>query len=228
MRVGRASPPSRNHAKMAAMSRGAGYSNCDMPDVLTDDELRQAFLERGPAWIRAQASAHGARAAAVPPEVAAGFRPFFGADVDRARVVAAEMSNPPFYAELRARGVDARDLLSFADGMAAITFDTTIVVAPQATEAAPAKFTELIFHELVHVVQYRLLGVDRFAQLYVDGWMAGRARYRDNPAQRYMNILLEHMAFQLQGRYAAAPTEAFSVEDAVRSQLGLSAEPARG
>jgi len=101
-----------------------------MPDLLTDDELRQAFLERGPAWIRAQAAAHGARAAAVPPEVAAGFRPFFGADVDRARVMAAEMSNPPFYAELRARGVDARDLLSFADGMAAITFDTTIVVAP--------------------------------------------------------------------------------------------------
>src|SRR5436305_326073 len=83
----------------------------------------------------------------------------------------------------------------------AIAFDTTIVVAPQATEAAPAKFTELIFHELVHVVQYRLLGVDRFAQLYVDGWMAGRARFRDDPAQRYMNILLEHMAFQLQGRY---------------------------
>ena len=212
---------------MAVMSACGGYSSCDMTELLTDDELRQTFLERGPTWIRAQAAAYGARAAAVPPPVAAGFRPFFGTDVDRARVVAAEISNPPFYAELRARGVDGRDLLSFADGMAAITFDTTIVVAPQATEAAPAKFTELIFHELVHVVQYRLLGVDRFAQLYVDGWMAGRARFRDDPAQRYMNILLEHMAFQLQGRYAAEPTAAFSVEDALRSQLGLSAPRTR-
>ena len=81
----------------------------------------------------------------------------------------------------------------------------------------------LMHHELVHVVQYRLLGVDRFTQLYVDGWMAGRARFLDNPAERYANILLEHIAFILQNRYAEAPTAAFSVEQVVRSLLGLSA-----
>ena len=194
-----------------------------MTGVPTDEELRHAFLDHGPTWIRAQAAAYGTRAGAVPAPIADGFRPFFGADIDRARVVAAKINNPPFYAELLARGVDRRDLLDFAAGVAGITFDTTIVIAPHATEGTEAQFTEIIFHELVHVVQYRLLGVDRFTQLYVDGWMAGRARFLDNPAERYANILLEHIAFILQNRYVEAPTAAFSVEQVVRSLLGLSA-----
>ena len=112
-----------------------------MTGVLTDEELRHAFLDHGPTWIRAQAAAYGTRAGAVPAPIADGFRPFFGADIDRARVVAAKINNPPFYAELLARGVDRRDLLDFAAGVAGITFDTTIVIAPRATEGTEAQFT---------------------------------------------------------------------------------------
>ena len=118
--------------------------------------------------------------------------------------------------------MEPRDLLDFSVRTAA-TFEATILVDPHATQGTPAQFTDLIFHELVHVVQYRLLGVDQFAQLYVDGWMAGRARFRDNPSQRHMNILLEHIAVLLQERYSAAPAAMFSVEDVVRSLLGLAA-----
>jgi hypothetical protein len=193
-----------------------------MSGVLTDDELRRILLERGPAWIRAQATAYGAMGRAVPEQTAALFRRFFGSDVDRARVAIARIEDPPFYSELRTRGVDERELLPFAANMGGITFDGTIILGSQLVAAeASAQLPGLLFHELVHVVQYRLLGVDRFAQRYVDGWLAGRV-LRDEPMRRYETIPLEAMAFQLQRRFAKSPAAVFSVEDAARVQLGLS------
>ena len=51
----------------------------------------------------------------------------------------------------------------------------------------------LLFHELVHVLQYRALGIEGFAQTYVQGWLRnGRA---------YMAIPLEQEAYALEGRF---------------------------
>ena len=48
----------------------------------------------------------------------------------------------------------------------AITFDDVVVFHDPLTP-------QLIFHEMVHVVQYRLLGIDEFARLYVRGYLHG-------------------------------------------------------
>jgi hypothetical protein len=66
----------------------------------------------------------------------------------------------------------------------------------------------LHFHELVHVVQWNLLGPERFLALYADG--LERFSYRDSP--------LEAMAYRLDGLFqeGAAP---FSVEQFVREEL---------
>src|SRR4051812_23246650 len=50
-----------------------------------------------------------------------------------------------------------------AESTAAITFDNVLV-------AHGAFSMSLLFHELVHVEQYRQLGIDRFAELYVRGF----------------------------------------------------------
>ncbi len=100
--------------------------------------------------------------------------------------------------------------------MAGITFDRAIILAPHDEPTAA-----LLFHELVHVVQYRLLGVEQFAQRYVDGWLAGRDRFRSDPAQRYVSIPLERNAYDLQKRYEGAPAAVFSVEEAVMRFLAL-------
>ena len=60
----------------------------------------------------------------------------------------------------------------------------------------------LLFHEMVHVVQYRLLGVNVFATHYVGGFFAGLS---------YENIPLERCAFLL-GRRFATDAEPFDVE----------------
>ncbi len=70
-----------------------------------------------------------------------------------------------------------------------------------------------LFHELVHVVQYRILGLKRFAELYVKGFLNGGG---------YYEIPLERQAYELAARFDLEAGEVFSVEEDVirRSEAG--------
>ena len=68
-------------------------------------------------------------------------------------------------------------------------------------------FTDrLLFHELVHVVQYEKLGLEGFASKYVRGFLSGGS---------YDGIPLEMNAYELDARFAGAPEKVFSVADEV-------------
>jgi hypothetical protein len=88
-------------------------------------------------------------------------------------------------------------------GMAAITFNDVIV----SHEALSAP---LLFHELVHVEQYRQLGINRFAELYVKGFLEGGS---------YEAIPIEVNAYGLEGEFRRIPHRGFSVEEAVAAWL---------
>ncbi len=77
----------------------------------------------------------------------------------------------------------------------AITFD--YVIAAREPMGLP-----LLFHEMIHVLQYRILGVKRFACLYVRGFFKGGG---------YHAIPLEACACALEQRYLTAK-EPFDVE----------------
>jgi hypothetical protein len=77
----------------------------------------------------------------------------------------------------------------------AMAFDHVIVAR---SPMGPA----LLFHELVHVIQYRLLGVHTFSRLYARGFLA---------TESYHQIPLEQCAFELEDRFACEPTP-FDVE----------------
>jgi hypothetical protein len=87
--------------------------------------------------------------------------------------------------------------------MTAITFNDVVV-------SHEAFSNGLLFHELVHVEQYRRLGVTRFADHYVRGFLAGAG---------YGGIPLEINAYDLGGRFEADPDHAFSVEDEVSAWI---------
>jgi hypothetical protein len=88
--------------------------------------------------------------------------------------------------------------------MSGITYlDTFFVRADQAQDES------LHFHELVHVLQWRTLGAERFLWQYADG--LDRFGYRRCP--------LEIAAFELQARFNAA-RQPFDVEAEVRRCLG--------
>lgn len=80
--------------------------------------------------------------------------------------------------------------------------------------ADQAHSESLHFHELVHVIQWRLLGPEKFLALYADG--LERFRYRKSP--------LEVMAFSLQGRFDRE-VQSFSVEAACQSLMREMATP---
>ena len=74
-------------------------------------------------------------------------------------------------------------------------------------EASPTCSPDgLLFHELVHVEQYRHLGIPRFAELYVRGFLGGGG---------YNGIPMEINAYELGGRFEGNPHTRFSVADEV-------------
>lgn len=148
------------------------------------------------------------RAGAVPLSVSQknAMCPFFPETVlDLTRLVVRSrerVSNPPFYGQLVQMGFTPADLPDFAH-MAAITFVDTVVSHEPFTN-------RLLFHELVHVVQYEKLGLADFAAKYVRGYLNGGS---------YEAIPLEMNAYELDGRFAAAPGKPFAVGYEVQSWI---------
>jgi len=103
------------------------------------------------------------------------------------------LQNPPFYTELE--GLGFQNLPQFRR-MAAVTFVDVIVAQDEFTSS-------LLFHELVHVVQYKELGVQRFAELYVRGFLE---------TGEYLSIPLERVAYHLEGLFRLRPDLAIEVE----------------
>lgn len=112
----------------------------------------------------------------------------------------ARIENPPFYSMAAAMGFS--DLPSFSS-MAAITY-SDVVVSHEPFDSG------LLFHELVHVEQYHQLGIDRFAELYVRGFLNGGT---------YDSIPLEVNAYTLDGQYSNQPDKVFSVRDVVEQWI---------
>lgn len=65
----------------------------------------------------------------------------------------------------------------------------------------------LLFHALVHVVQYAVLGLETYLELYVRAF---------THIGSYASVPLEVQAFRLDQRYTENPSSVFSVEDEVR------------
>jgi hypothetical protein len=159
------------------------------------------------AYIERQRQTYRPRAVPLDPNQMAAMRPFYPAstlDAARLAVLAGErVSNPPFYGELVSMGFEAGSLPDFAF-MAAITFVDTVVSHEPLTN-------RVLFHELVHVVQYDKLGLMEFAAKYVTGFLSGGS---------YEAIPLEMNAYELDARFGGPPAKPFSVENVVQAWIG--------
>lgn len=179
------------------------------PPADMDQDLN-AFLEylaiEGLAWIRSQREGLRPGSAALTGEQRDRLAPYFETetlDAVRYRLVE-RIDNPDFYADLAAEGIDAP--LDFAR-MAGITFIDTIAIAlPDPNEQ---ELIDLLFHEAVHVAQYRQLGEESFIEQYVQGWAQN--------GFDYFAIPLEQQAYALQGRFETG--EVFSVEQYLEGAL---------
>lgn len=191
--------------------RKVDFSIYTFMTVMNPDELLRFLIEQGSLWVQTQRDRHRPASRALTAPERAVFGPFFGEqvlDVGRVRYVPV-IENPGFYADLRALGVPPP--IDFRE-MEGITFVDTVLVSGRHHPHDPP-LPALLFHELVHVVQYSLLGRGRFIERYVHGWAQN--------GQNYFRIPMGENAYALQAQYERNPRLAFSVETEVRRQLEL-------
>ena len=173
-----------------------------MPFPRLSNEQLEWVIQQVAEYIERQRQTYRSGAVSLNAAQKAAMQPFFlPSTLESARVLVLtgeRVGNPPFYRALVQVGFDAGALPNFSL-MAAITFVDTVVSHESFTDG-------LLFHELVHVVQYEKLGLERFADKYVRGYLSGGS---------YDGIPLEMNAYELDARFAGAPTKAFSVSDEV-------------
>ena len=174
-----------------------------MPAPKLPEELIRVAVGKVAEFISAQRIIFQSKALPISPDDKAALLPFFPPNVlDEVRVVQGKVSDPPFYAQLRSMGI--HNMPAFSD-LAGVTFVDVVVHTQPLTRA-------LLFHELVHVVQYRHLGAAGFAELYVRGFLTGGS---------YEEIPLEKQAYELEERFTQNG-EAFSVDEDVQRRRKLS------
>jgi hypothetical protein len=103
---------------------------------------------------------------------------------------------PEFYAQARALGLDN---LPDVSHMESLIFLDVIVFNEKFSERA-------LFHSLVHAVQLQVLGLDRYAERWIRGFLRTRAHFA---------VPLEVQAFSLASKFVRPTQPAFSVESEV-------------
>jgi len=152
-------------------------------------------------YIRSSQKKYAAQAEPLTDAQRSAMQPYFPAQVlESVRLCVmrgSRVPNPSIYSMAKLMGF--RNLPDFSD-MAAITFVDVIVSHQEFTDT-------LLFHELVHVMQYAQMGVKDFAVRYMSGFIQGGS---------YEEIPLEKNAYLLEQRFSENPGQTFSVDDEVR------------
>ena len=128
-------------------------------------------------------------------------RPFFSSGIlDHVLVIELNdrnLENPPFYADAQAMGLAH---LPDVASMPSVTFIDVLVFNPTLN-------ARQLFHALTHAVQFQVLGAERYAELFVQGFFRTGS---------HNTVPLEGHAFQLESRFMKNRGDSFSVEEQVR------------
>lgn len=127
--------------------------------------------------------------------------PFFSSQLlDKIRITVLDgqrVAPPAFFAEIQALGFSNLPDLSH---MSSLTFGDVVVFQ---VPIEPRR----LFHALVHAAQFEILGVPRYADLFVRGFARTRS---------YITVPLETHTLLLETKFAAEPAHPFSVEEKIR------------
>jgi hypothetical protein len=167
---------------------------------LNEGQILQA-IEYVSSFLLEQRERHLPVATPLSAEHRALMSPYFSAELlDRVKIVelnGARIANPSFYAEAKAEGfVNLPDIAH----MSSLTFVDVVVFNEQLVERS-------LFHALVHAVQFQVLGLGRYTELFVRSFVNARFHFL---------VPVEAHAFFLESKFARPSAEKFSVEDQVR------------
>jgi len=176
---------------------------CHEPSQPANVPVAQAIHRVG-AYLRQQREHYLPAALPLSSQHKACMWPYFSsALLDQMRVVELQgqrVPPPPFYAEARALGFDQLPEITHMDSL---TFLDVVVFNETITERS-------LFHALVHAVQFQILGVERYTELFVQSFMKSKTHF---------TVPLEAHAFSLVSKFLRPSPERFSVEDHVREWI---------
>jgi hypothetical protein len=166
----------------------------------SEPQIAQA-VERVSEYLWSQREMFFAKGAPLGPRQKEALQPFFSpALLDRIRTVelhGRRLPPPPFYLEAQTLGIENLPEMTH---MASLTFVDVIVFNDVIIDRS-------LFHGLVHAVQFHLLGLERYTDLFVRALLRTRAHF---------SVPLETHAFALESKFAVSAGKPFSVEEQVR------------
>ena len=118
--------------------------------------------------------------------------------LERMRIVelqGARVRVPDFFSQVRALGFEPPEITHIDS----VTFLDVVAFNQTLSERA-------LFHALVHAVQFDILGLERYAELWVRGFLKSRTHF---------TVPLEVHAFTLTSKFLQSSADSFSVEDHV-------------
>ena len=152
-------------------------------------------------FVREQRDRMGPHARHLAADERKKFSPYFTPQCLDAVLVVCDgtrVEEPAFAKRARAKGFSMMPTYAH---LPEITLGDLIVIQARLTD-------RLLFHAMVHTMQYYLLGVELYVELYL------RAFVRSG---LHVTVPLEVHAYELDRRFAADPTQPFSVEHEVRA-----------
>jgi len=156
------------------------------------------------AYLREQRERYFALGVPMHDPVKASMQSFFSSGLlDRVRILelnGTRVPNPSFYCAAQAVGVVNLPPLAH---MASLTFVDVVVFNDKMTERS-------LFHGLVHAAQMQILGLERYAELFVRGFLRTGS---------HVTVPLEAHAIALDSRFAKDSGDYFPVEEQVRLWL---------
>lgn len=178
------------------------------------EQMVQFMTTHGIAWASRQRDAHRPRGRAMTSGEREVLSRFFSKEtLDEARVVfVPQIDNPDFFVVFTNAGLPIPHDFRLMSG---ITYIDTILIS-ELRDRGDDEWLRLLFHELVHVVQYKALGLEGFMAAYVQGWAMNGFEYEQIP--------LERQAYRLQSHIQVAPTIPEDIEAKVYEELGVDPE----
>ena len=166
------------------------------------EQIRQAVGWLA-SYLREQRGRYLPVASELTPRQKAAMWPYFSpALLDQVRIIelfGARVPLPDFFEEVRSLGFDPPEITH----MDSVTFLDIIAFNEQFSERA-------LFHGLVHFVQIQLLGLERYAELWVNSFIRTRMHF---------TVPLEVHAFSMASKFIRPIPERFSVEEEVQNWI---------
>jgi hypothetical protein len=172
-------------------------------DLLTEKQVLNA-VENLAHYLRQQRAHYYPLGQSLDPKnktfLARFFDPSLLGQVKIVKMNGDRVPNPPFFETAKRRGFkNVPDLKH----QATVTFLDVVVFNEQFTERS-------LFHGLVHATQVQLLGIERFAELFLRGFLRSKS---------YFMVPLKAHAFALDCQFAEHRERGFSVETEVTRWL---------